>query len=148
MQALSVYFGGNKICTAGEKNGGVSAGVSLMSGPPRDHCYLNVGGFDGETSDHLKWCLQKIKVGDEIRVVVEEVSESDEPKERKSAAEVIRSARNLGLEARPEGISEDELQPAPLPIVLEVLERLEPGDRKVIEHLIHSVRKRIKDGRL
>ncbi len=148
MQALSVYLGGNKICTAGEKNGGVSTGVSLTSDPSSVHCYLNVGGFDGDTNDFLKWCLQELKVGDEIRVVIEEIDQADKPKERKSAAEVYRRACNLGLEDRPEGISEDELQPAPPPIVLEVLERLEPGDRKVIEHLIYSVRKRIKDGRL
>lgn len=148
MQALSVYLGGNKICTAGEKSGGVSAGVNLTSGPPRVHCYLNVGGFVGDTNDFLKWCLQELKVGDEIRIVIEEVDQPDEPKERMSAAEVNRRARNLGLEDRPEEISDDELKPPPPPVVLEVLKRLDSGDRNVIEHLIYSVRKRNKDGRL
>lgn len=83
VKALTVYVNGAHVCTA-------SLGDD--------------GGFDGSQNHHVKWCFRHLKVGDEVRIVMEEASRIDEPHERKTVEEMDRWARSL----RPEGKAKDE----------------------------------------
>jgi hypothetical protein len=148
MQALSIYLGDGKICTAGVTDGSVSVDIRLFTGLRWDHGFLSVRGIDGDTGDHVTWCGRKdLEVGDEIRIVVEEVDKADAPRERKSVTKMNRRAQNRGLEDVPKSKSGDPLPPLPVPIAFEVMERLEPKDREVIKDFLRSLRTRADEDR-
>lgn len=115
MKALAVFLNGQRICTASLGDAGhVSADATLI-GDGDDAGWLQVNGFDGSSNHHVKWCFQPLKVGDEVRIVVEETEQIDEPNERKSVEEVDRWARSLRPEPESEKGDEDELHPLPAP---------------------------------
>jgi hypothetical protein len=95
VKALTVYVNGERVCTASlGDDGHVSADASWFGND--DHGgFLQVVGFDGSTNHHVKWCFRQLKVGDEVRIVVEETDWIDEPSERKSVEEMDRWARSL-----------------------------------------------------
>src|SRR5205807_937759 len=83
-----------RICTASLGDAGhVSAEASLI-GNADDAGFVQVGGFDGSSNHHVNWCFQQLKVGDEVRIVVEETEQIDAPNERKSVEEMDRWARS------------------------------------------------------
>lgn len=97
MKALSVYLGGFKICTAGAGDAGsTTAQVSINFGPDEKLIILRVGGFEGTNGVMLNWCKRILRVGDEIRIIVEETKEIDRPIERITHKELQERTRNLG----------------------------------------------------
>lgn len=115
MKALTVYLNGKRICTASlGDDGHVSADATLI-GNGDDNSFLQVNGFDGSTNHHVKWCFQPLKVGDEVRIVVEETEQIDKPNERKSVEEIDRWARSLGAERKSKEGDVEELPPLPAP---------------------------------
>jgi hypothetical protein len=115
LKALTVYLNGQRICTASlGDDGHVTADASLI-GDGDDAAWMHVGGFDGSSNHHVKWCFQSLKVGDEVRILVEETERIDAPGERKSVEEMDRWARNLRPRSRPEQAGPDPLPPLPAP---------------------------------
>jgi hypothetical protein len=115
LKALTVYLNGQRICTASlGDDGHVSADVSLI-GNSDDASFMQVGGFDGRSNHHVKWCFQQLKVGDEVRIIVEETEQIDEPDERKSVEEMDRWARSLRPEPKSNQGGADDLHPLPAP---------------------------------
>jgi hypothetical protein len=115
LKALTVYLNGKRICTASlGDDGHVSADASLI-GNGDDAGFVQVGGFDGSNNHHVKWCFQQLNVGDEVRIVVEETDQIDEPNERKSVEEMDRWARSLRPKRKPKQDDGDELHPLPAP---------------------------------
>jgi hypothetical protein len=113
VKALTVYINGERACTASlGDDGHVSADASWF-GNDEDGGFVQVGGFDGSRNHHVKWCFRPLRVGDEVRIVVEEAEQADEPRERKTVEEMDRWARGL----RPKGNAggEDDLPPLPAP---------------------------------
>ena len=101
MKALTVYLNGERICTAGlGDDGNVSADASLI-GDGDDAGWLHVGGFDGGDNHHVKWCCQQLRTGDEVRILIEETEQIDEPGERKSVEEMDRWTRSLRPQLKP-----------------------------------------------
>ena len=115
MKALTVYINGERICTASlGDDGHVSAGASLF-GNDDDAGSVQVGGFDGSRNHHVNWCFRQLKVGDEVRIVVEEAEQIDEPNERKTVEEMDRWARSLRPKGKVEEGGQDDLPPLPAP---------------------------------
>ena len=115
MKALTVYLNGDRICTASlGDDGHVSADASLF-GNGDDAGFVRVGGFDGSKNHHVKWCFQQIKTGDEVRIVVEDTQQIDEPNERKSVEEMDRWARSLRPKLGRDNLDEEELPRLPAP---------------------------------
>ena len=115
VKALTVYLNGKRICTAGlGDDGNVSADASLI-GNGDNAGFVQVGGFDGSSNHHVKWCFQQLIVGDEVRIVVEETETIDEPSERKSVEEMDRWARSLRPFQNRKGDDDEELHPLPAP---------------------------------
>jgi hypothetical protein len=115
MKALTVYLNGERICTASlGDDGHVSADASLF-GNEDDAAFLQVGGFDGSSNHHVKWCFEQLEAGDEVRIMVEETEQIDEPRERKSVEEMDRWARSLRPKPKPEQGDSDDLHPLPAP---------------------------------
>ncbi len=101
MIALKTSLNGQQICLAGAEdlcvlNSIVNAVGKLgdSSHPRRDpseppDLFLSVGGLTGRVSaddEHLLWTEHHVlAVGDEIRIIVEEVAEADLPTSRMSA---------------------------------------------------------------
>jgi hypothetical protein len=95
MKALIVYVNAERVCAASlGDDGHVSADVSWFGNDPNGG-YVQVGGFEVQSNDHVKWCFRQLKVGDEVRIVVEEMDQVDSPNERKSVEEMDRWARSL-----------------------------------------------------
>jgi hypothetical protein len=95
LKAFTVYLNSERICTASlGDDGRVLADVSLF-GNGDDAGFVQVSGFDGSSNRHVKWCFQRLKVGDEVRIIVEETEQIDDPNERKSVEEMDRWARSL-----------------------------------------------------
>jgi hypothetical protein len=115
MKALTVYINGERICTASlGDDGHVSADVSLF-GNEDDSAFAQVGGFDGSQDHHVKWCFRQLKVGDEVRIVVELSEQIDDPQERKTVEEVDRWARSLRPKGKTTEGGADDLPPLPAP---------------------------------
>ena len=95
-------------------DGHVSADATLI-GNGEDAGWMGVGGFDGSSDHHVKWCTHSLKVGDEVRIVVEETEQIDEPSERKSVEEMDRWVRSLRPKPGSEQDDSDELPPLPAP---------------------------------
>lgn len=116
MQALTVFLNEKKTCTASLGDAGIlSVDVSLIGQGP-DSCFLQVGGFDSITDQHVKWTSESIKVGDVIKIILEEIEQIDEPTERKTVEEMDEWARRL----RPKGAKktageDDHLAQLPAP---------------------------------
>ena len=107
-----MYHNGERICTASlDGDGHVSVDVSLVEHEDGDG-FASVGGFDGVRLEHINWCFRDIRLGDEFRVVVEEVPQADEPTERKTVEEMDRWARSLRPKKRS---TDDDLPPLPAP---------------------------------
>jgi hypothetical protein len=115
LKALTVYLNGERICTASlGDDGHVSADVSLSRNED-DAGFVQVGGFDGVSNHHVKWCFQQLRIGDEVRIVIEETDKIDPPNERKSVAEMDEWARSLRPEPTPNEDGGEELLPLPAP---------------------------------
>jgi hypothetical protein len=115
LKAFTVYLNEHRICTAGlGDDGHVSADASLF-GNGNDAGFVQVGGFDSNNKHHVKWCFQSLKVGDEVRIVVEETEQIDDPIERKSVEEADEWARSLRPEPNSNQGGEDEWHPLPAP---------------------------------
>jgi hypothetical protein len=114
MKALTVYINGERVCTASLDDGYVSADVSL-SGNEDDAGFAQVGGFDFRQNHHVNWCFQQLKVGDEVRIVVEDAEQIDEPSERKTVEEMDRWARSIRPKEKATDEDQDDLPPLPAP---------------------------------
>jgi hypothetical protein len=44
--------------------------------------YFHVGGIDPSTAEHVKWCAEPLKPGDEVTIRILGPGIADEPKER------------------------------------------------------------------
>lgn len=101
MRVLTVYLNGFRICSAGAGVDDNISACATMIGIGEDSSFLQVGGFDGANDYHLNWCFQQLKLGDEIRITVEEKQEFDQPKDRKSVEEMDQWARSIGKKNTP-----------------------------------------------
>ncbi|HTU18766.1 MAG TPA: hypothetical protein VMG10_11955 [Gemmataceae bacterium] len=115
MKALKVYINGERICTASlGDEGHVSADATLI-GNGDDAGWVSVSGFDGSQNHHVKWCFRQLQIGDEVRIVLEEAEQIDQPNERKTVEEEDRWARSLRPEGKAQEDGQDDLPPLPAP---------------------------------
>ncbi|MGO8985197.1 MAG: hypothetical protein ACLQFM_10450 [Terriglobales bacterium] len=79
MRAFKVSLNGERVCLAGIGERGVlTAIVTWVAGDRRADLFMEVGGLANE--EHLKWVNQKpLRVGDEIKVKIVEVTSVDRP---------------------------------------------------------------------
>ena len=95
MPVFNVYLNGKKVSTAGVGDTGVlGAHVSwarrrgehtLAKNPDsvEEELRLDVGGLITPADEHVRWVDRKLKVGDEIRIVIVEEAAVDRPRTRK-----------------------------------------------------------------
>jgi hypothetical protein len=89
MRAFEVHLNGKRLCVAGVGDQGVlTANISQMLGQNRNELRLEVGGLSLPFQEYLTWNRQKLKVGDEIRIMACEASSIDRPKERIQQVEI------------------------------------------------------------
>jgi len=94
MIALEVLLNGKRLCIAGAGDLGVVSanlcwvrrkpvpeGVEVVGWTPEE-LYINVGGIDSVTDEHLEWVRREIEVGCEVTVRVIEVDAVDVPDAR------------------------------------------------------------------
>jgi hypothetical protein len=81
MRAFKVDLNGKKLCIAGVGRSGVlTAIVSYVSRDRAADLFLQVGGLDSLTNEHVRWVKQKpLRVGDKIRVEIIDVDSVDAP---------------------------------------------------------------------
>jgi hypothetical protein len=95
LKAFTLYLNGERIYSASlGDDGHVLAHATLTPIGEDDGC-IQVGGFDISDNRHVQWCDRPPRVGDEVRIVVEEVERSNEPQERKSVEKMDCWARSL-----------------------------------------------------
>jgi len=84
MKSFEVFINGHRLCLAGVgENGVLNAIVNWVGGAGREEdIFLNVGGLDSKTDEHLRWKVPSIGVGTEILVRVVEAISVDPPDER------------------------------------------------------------------
>jgi hypothetical protein len=74
MRAFIVCLNGEQLCVAGTGESGVlTAIITHAAGPVVDDLFLDVGGLESKTGEHLRWGPyphRKLAVGDEITVKV------------------------------------------------------------------------------
>jgi len=87
MRAFEVHLNGKKLCLAGVEGSGVlSAIASYVIGERGSDLFLEVGGLDSSSRDHLDWVNQKpLGVGDEIHLKIVETASVDDPVNRRRA---------------------------------------------------------------
>lgn len=95
MPVFQVYLNGKKVSTAGVGDTGVvGAHVSWVrrrgertrakkAGSVEEELRLDVGGLITPADEHVRWVDRKLKIGDEIRVVIVEDAPVDRPRTRK-----------------------------------------------------------------
>jgi hypothetical protein len=85
MLALCVKVNDELVCTAGAPSDGV-LGIHLtwvdVSRWSRGHFLFCVGGLDSATSEHLRWQVPSLDVGDRVSVRVVDTDAIDPPSER------------------------------------------------------------------
>jgi hypothetical protein len=93
MRAFILYANGRKLATAGIGSNGVLAVAVTWVGHvkraagtkraiARDEVGVRLGGLDSDSDEHLDWCNQRLRVGDEVRIKVIETTSVDRPKRR------------------------------------------------------------------
>jgi hypothetical protein len=84
MKALEVFVNGLRVSLAGVGDDGVlNAIVSWVGHSGRDDdLFLQIGGLDSQTNEHLHWKAPSIGVGAEVLVRVIEAVTVDPPSER------------------------------------------------------------------
>ena len=108
MPVFHVYLNGKKVSSAGVGDTGVvGAHVSWVRrkgehtrakkpGSVEEELRLDVGGLITPADEHVRWVDRKLKIGDEIRVVIVEDAPVDRPRSRKrsdSAEDLRRQKR-------------------------------------------------------
>ena len=92
MPVFHVYLNGKKVSTAGVGDLGVlSAHVTWVRRTqadmdvklPLEELKLHVGGLISPSGDHVRWLDRPLQVGDEVRIIVAEVTKIDRPRSRK-----------------------------------------------------------------
>lgn len=79
MIALSVYLNKERIGVLGLKNPGMFTIRTVIFSSGRIENILEADGTDFTTGTLLKWLSKKVKVGDEVRVVVEQSDHFNDP---------------------------------------------------------------------
>jgi hypothetical protein len=84
MTALEVYRNGRKTCTAGlNRSGAVISSLIWSSGgsseAQHEELELRVSGYITRNAAHVSWCSRRLRVGDEIKVVVVDRARVDRP---------------------------------------------------------------------
>lgn len=115
MRVLTIHLNGCRLCTVGAKEKENISASATMIGNGEDGTFLQVSGFDGVNDFHLDWCFQQLKLGDEIRITVQEKPESDQPKDRKSVEEMDQWARSLNKNNKFGKSAPNDLHPLPAP---------------------------------
>ena len=84
MRAFEVYRNGKRLCVAGiGENGVLTTIIGHLCKASRFDDYLQVGGLDSSTREHVTWMSHaKLRVGDEIRVRLIDIKSVDRPRER------------------------------------------------------------------
>jgi hypothetical protein len=97
MPVFHVYLNGKKVSTAGVGDTGViGAHVSWVRrrgehtsakkpGSVEEDLRLDVGGLITPADEHVRWVDRKLKIGDEIRVVIVDDAPVDRPRTRKQS---------------------------------------------------------------
>jgi hypothetical protein len=81
MIAFEVHINGKKICTAGlDSPGVVSQVLNWVKGPKgKPYMEFRIGGLVSKTSTNIGWDSRKMKVGDDVRIVLVETKKADKP---------------------------------------------------------------------
>lgn len=85
MRAFKIYLNGKNLCLAGIGSDGVMSMIVNWVGGGRGPAdlFLEVGGLDSPTQEHVSWVRQKaLQIGDEIRVKIVDAEAVDAPSER------------------------------------------------------------------
>ena len=107
MPVFHVYLNGKKVSTAGVGSRGVlGTHVSWVRrtaehtstkkpGSVEEELRLDVGGLIVPADEHVRWVNRKLKIGDEVRIVIAKDAAVDRPRtrERRNRAEELRSQK-------------------------------------------------------
>ena len=96
MPVFQVYLNGKRVSTAGVGNLGVlGAHVSWVRRSVEEELTLHVGGLITPTEEHVRWLDRKLKIGDEIRIVIVQDASVDRPRsrERRDRSAELRSQK-------------------------------------------------------
>jgi len=78
MKAFEVFVNGKKRCVAGVAD---DESLSVIASIAPDGPFFTVSGCTGPNADHAKWVeLERIDVGDEVRIRLVDVGHGDEPR--------------------------------------------------------------------
>ena len=94
LPVFHVYLNNKKVVTSGVKGQGVlSAIVSWVKRPTQafdrkksgsvEESILHVGGLITASNEHVRWVDRKLKIGDEIRIVIDRKGNINKPRHRK-----------------------------------------------------------------
>jgi hypothetical protein len=84
MRAFEVHLNGKRLCLAGIGNDGVLTAIAnWVVGDGRKDMWLRVGGLILPADEHISWPNWKLRVGDEIKIVVRETTSADKPPTRR-----------------------------------------------------------------
>lgn len=91
---------GNETFFAAIKNGSVGVIIDRVILDERNCISVNLGGYDMSTETYPLWCLQKLFLGDEIIVKIEEITEESPIVGRESEVEnhFFDHPKNIGIE--------------------------------------------------
>jgi hypothetical protein len=97
MRGFEVYRNGKRLCVAGiGEDGDLSTIIGHLCKPSRFNDYLDVGGLDSSTREHVSWTSHlRLRVGDEIRVKLIETKSVDKPRlrHRRDTPESLKSRK-------------------------------------------------------
>jgi hypothetical protein len=107
MPVFHVYLNGKKVSTAGVGDRGVLGThvswvrrtdehtLSKKPGSAEEELRLDVGGLIIPADEHVRWVDRKLKIGDEVRIVIAEDAAVDRPRTRKrrDRAEELRAQK-------------------------------------------------------
>ena len=87
MTVFEINVNGKRINGAGlDEPGVVVTSVTWLRGkekelkrPSADHIAIRVGGMKSGTGDHIVWHTQKLKIGDEVKILIIEQRKADAP---------------------------------------------------------------------
>lgn len=84
MKAFEVLVNGEKLCVAGiENDGSLTTIVNFSVHHGNGGFFVDVGGFNAITKNHVHWVSQKpLRVGDDVQVRIVETEAVDSPSDQ------------------------------------------------------------------